>query len=187
MNDNEPDIVIVYYKNSFEASELAEIKNELAKHELQIVSHERSPYINASIDFFVPFVQILLSPDMISALYQGLLTNAAWDGIKTLLTYIFRKFRKKPVNKLQGGAITEGSANIHFVVGNNVLALPMNVDEEKFEYAVDKFMDASVTSNPTEVTYTFCADNGNIVFHKTEREIIQEEYEKQQKIKKNRR
>ena len=178
MTTDRPDIAIVYCKNSLNREELISIENELAKCDMMLVANERSPYINASIDFFVPLVQILLSPDMVNAVCQGLLTNAAWDAIKAVLIHIFRKFRNKPVFKLQGENVTEEIPNIHFVIGNNVLALPMNVDEEKFKYAVDKFMDISASSTPEKVTYTFYSDEENAVMQKTEDDIIQEEYKK---------
>ena len=180
MNIDRPDIGIVYCKNSFEVFELADIESEMTAHGLKLMAHERSPYINASIDFFVPFLQILISPDMVLALSQGLLTNAAYDGIKALLKRIYNKFHKKPVIKIQGGNITEEAANIHFVVGNNHLVLPVDIDTEKFEYVVDKFMSVAATSAPIETTYTFFSEKDNAVLSKTENEIIREEYEKQQ-------
>lgn len=178
MAADRPDIGIIYYEKSFDPSELIEIEEDLSKCGLKFSPHERSPYINASIDFFVPLVQILLSPDMVNAVCQGLLTNATWGAIKALLIHIFRKFRNKPVFKLQGGNVTEEIPNIHFVIGNNVLALPMNVDEEKFKYVVDKFMDISASSVPEKVTYTLYSDEENAVMQKTEDDIIQEEYKK---------
>jgi len=179
MKIDKPDIGIVYYNNSFEVLELAEIEKEMTSYGLKLMAYERSPYINASIDFFIPFIQILISPDMVQALSQGLLTNAAYDGISALLKRIYGKFHKKPIFKIQNGNVTEEPANIHFIVGNNHLVLPVDVDMEKFEYVVDKFMSTDATSAPRETTYTFFSENDNVVLSKTENEIIWEEYEKQ--------
>lgn len=180
MNSDRPDIGIVYYKNSFEAFELAEIENEMAGYGIKLMAHERSPHINASIDFFVPFLQILISPDMVLALSRGLLTNAAYDGIKVLLKRIYSKFHNKPVLKIQGGSITEETANIHFVIGHNHLVLPVDIDRGKFEYVVDRFMDIAAAPALVEATYTFFSEKDDQILVKTENEIIREEYEKQQ-------
>lgn len=75
------------------------------------------------------------------------------------------------------------STNIHFVVGNNHIVLPIDVDKEKFEYVVDQFMLATARCTPIEPTYTFYSEKDDAVLSKTETEIIQEEYEKQQKEK----
>ena len=183
MKSDKPDIGIVYYKNCFEGAELTELETEMAAYGLKLMPYERSSYICASIDFFVPFLQILLSPDMVKALSQGLLTNAVSDGIKVLLKRIYNKFHKKPAFKIQGGNISEESANIHFVVGNNHLVLPVDVDKEKFEYAVDKFMVAATDSAPTEITYIFFSEKDNTILSKTENAIIQEEYDKYKRKK----
>ena len=179
MNSTKLDIGIVYYKNSFDVAELNAIETELAKRGLKLISHERSPYVNASIDFFVPYLELLLSPDMM-ALGQNLLTSLGSDGIKWLLKYIYNKFHKKPVFKIKDGNITEETANIHFVVGNNRLVLPVDTDMEKFEYVVDRFISAAASSAPTEITYIFLSEKDDTILSKTENEIIQEEYAKYQ-------
>ena len=183
MSEEKSDIGIIYIKNTFEQCELDEATTELEKYGLKLIAHERSPYINASIDFFFPFLQILVSPEIVSAFSQGLLTNAMYEGIKALLKRIYRKFHEKPVSKIQGGKIIQESANIHFVVGNNHIVLPVDVDMDKFEYVVDQFMLVTTQHIPTKTTYTFYSDKDNVVLSKTEIEIIQEEYEKYLKRK----
>ena len=183
MSQGKPDIGIVYIKNTFEPCELNEVTTELEEYGLKLMTHEKLPYINASIDFFVPFLQILVSPEIVSAFSQGLLNSATYDGIKALLKRIYRKFHAKSVSKIQNGNIIEESTNIHFVVGNNHIVLPIDVDKEKFEYVVDQFMLATARCTHIEPTYTFYSEKDDAVLSKTETEIIQEEYEKQQKEK----
>lgn len=183
MSAGKPEIGILYAKNTFEQCELDEATTELEKYGLKLIAHERSLNINASIDFFVPFLQVLVSPEIVSAFSQGLLNSATYDGIKALFKRIYRKFHAKSVSKIQNGNIIEESANIHFVVGNNHIVLPTDVDKEKFEYVVDRFMLAATQCMPIEPTYTFYSEKDDAVLSKTETEIIQEEYEKQQKEK----
>lgn len=181
MSQEKPDIGILYIKNTFEPYELDAIITELKPYGLKLIARERSPYINASIDFFVPFLQILVSPEIVSVLSQGLLTNAIYDGIKVLFNHIYRKFHAKPVSKVQGGKIIKESANIHFVVGNNHIVLPVDIDIEKFEYVVDQFMIMASRQAPDKTIYTFYSEKEDVILSKTEMEIIQEEYKKQQR------
>ena len=58
MNTDKPDIGIIYGKGSFKDSELEALANEFATHGLSLAAKERSPFINAAVDFFVPFLQI---------------------------------------------------------------------------------------------------------------------------------
>ena len=88
MSAGKPEIGILYAKNTFEQCELDEATTELEKYGLKLIAHERSLNINASIDFFVPFLQILVSPEIVSAFSQGLLNSATYDGIKALFKRI---------------------------------------------------------------------------------------------------
>ena len=54
---------------------LSGLANEFAAYGLRLAAEERSPFINAAVDFFIPFLQIMLSPEMVSALSQGLLSS----------------------------------------------------------------------------------------------------------------
>ena len=107
MSTGKPDIGILYFKNTFEQCELDEATTELEKYGLKLMAQERSPYINASIDFFVPFLQILVSPEIVAAFSQGLLTNATYEGIKALLFIEnsmrnqFLKFKEERLKKNQ--------------------------------------------------------------------------------------
>ncbi|MBD5160790.1 MAG: hypothetical protein HDT14_01965 [Oscillibacter sp.] len=181
MNADMPDIGIIYLKDSFNDSELETLVNELAAHNLRLAAKERSPYINASIDIFVPFLQIMLSPEMVAALSQGLLTNATYDAIKMLLAFVRKKFHHHPICIIQSGKVTEETANIHFVVGNNLLILPIDVDDKKYQYTVDRFLELSASTSPEKTIYSFYSEEKDQIIRKTEEEIIREEYEKWKK------
>ncbi len=81
MSTDKPDIGIIYSKGSFKDSELEALANEFAAYGLRLAAEERSPFINAAVDFFIPFLQIMLSPEMVSALSQGLLSCATYAGL----------------------------------------------------------------------------------------------------------
>ena len=183
MNTDKPDIGIIYGKGSFKDSELEALANEFAAYGLRLAAEERSPFINAAVDFFIPFLQIMLSPEMVSALSQGLLSCATYDAIKMLLASIRNKFYHHPICKIQGGKVTEETANIHFVVGNNLLVLPIDIDDEKYQYTVDKFMELAASTLPERPIYSFYSEEMDQFLQKTQEEIIKSEYEQWKKDK----
>ena len=183
MSTDKPDIGIIYGKGSFKDSELEALANEFAAYGLRLAAKERSPFINAAVDFFIPFLQIMLSPEMVSALSQGLLSCATYDAIKMLLASIRNKFYHHPICKIQGGKITEVTANIHFVVGNNLLVLPIDIDDKKYQYTVDKFMELAASTLPERPIYSFYSEEMDQFLQKTQEEIIKSEYEQWKKDK----
>ena len=183
MSTDKPDIGIIYGKGSFKDSELEALANEFAAYGLRLAAEERSPFINAAVDFFIPFLQIMLSPEMVSALSQGLLSCATYDAIKMLLASIRNKFYHHPICKIQGGKITKVTANIHFVVGNNLLVLPIDIDDKKYQYTVDKFMELAASTQPQKPTYSFYSEEMDQFLQKTQEEIIKSEYEQWKKDK----
>lgn len=125
----------------------------------------------------------LLSPEMVSALSQGLLSSATYDAIKMLLAFIRNKFYHHPICKIQGGKVTEETANIHFVVGNNLLVLPIDIDDEKYQYTVDKFMELAASTLPERPIYSFYSEEMDQFVQKTQEEIIKSKYERWKKDK----
>lgn len=84
MSQGKPDIGIVYIKNTFEPCELNEVTTELEEYGLKLMTHEKSPYINASIDFFVPFLRILVSPEICWPLTTSGMRFGIWSVLSNL-------------------------------------------------------------------------------------------------------
>ena len=82
--------------------------------------------------------------------------------------------------KIQDGKIEKSPANIQFVIDNNRLILPVDVDKDKYEYAVDRFMEKAFASNPDERTFFYYSDDQQTILCKTESRIIKDEIEKRQ-------
>lgn len=177
MNEREFAIGIIYSKGAFEVEELDDLKEELKIHRVSLLIHEKSSIINAALDFFVPAVEILLSPDIVTPLIQGVLPNAVWDAIKYTVNRLYQKFHNRPIAKIQGGKVTEETANIRFSIGNNHMILPVDIEREKYQYAVDKFIEFAAKAMPVESTYVWYSENDNTLCIKTERQIIEEEVE----------
>lgn len=178
MSEKKPDIVMVYYEGSFEESELNLLEDAAAQYDMTILTHQRSPYVQASIDFFFPFLEIFLSPEIVGEICRNAVTNGTYDAIKLVLSQICKKFHKHPIYKVQRNGIKEETPNIQFRMGNNCLVLPIDVDDEKFQYVVDKFFEHSSQTMPDVVTYSIYCEEENSLVRKTENEIIAEEFEK---------
>ena len=100
-----------------------------------------------------------------------------------LLSFIRNKFYHHPICKIQGGKVTEETANIHFVVGNNLLVLPIDIDDEKYQYTVDKFMELAASTLPERPIYSFYSEEMDQFVQKTQEEIIKSKYERWKKDK----
>ncbi len=180
MSEKKPDIAIVCYTGCFEESELNLLADTAAQYDLTVSTYQRSPYVQASIDFFFPFIEIFLSPEIVGEIYRNAVSSGTYDAIKLLLGQIRNKFHKRPIYKVQSKGVTEETPNIQFRVGNNSLVLPVDVDFEKFKYVVDQFMECSSKDIPDVVTYSIYCEEDDSILRKTERDIISEELAKHQ-------
>lgn len=86
-----------------------------------------------------------------------------------------KHFHHHSFYKIQGGKIEKSPAN-----NNNRLILPVDVDKDKYEYAVDRFMEKAFASNPDERTFFYYSDDQQTILCKTESRIIKDEIEKRQ-------
>ena len=175
MSEKKPDIAIVCFTGCFEESELNLFTDTAAKYDLTVSVYPRSPYIQASIDFFFPFIEIFLSPEIVGEIYRNAVSSGTYDMIKFLLVHVRNKFHKRPIYKVQPKRVTEETPNIQFRVGNNSLVLPVDVDFEKFKYVVDQFMEHSSHETPDVVTYSIYCEEDDSIVRKTESDIIAEE------------
>lgn len=180
MNEKRPDIIITCIKGCFRDPEIEKAESEMKTYDLKLKIYQDPEYrfCNASIDLFVPIMQILLSPEFLFALGQGIVTNAAYDGVKHLLNSVRKMFCKHNVYKIESNSIRTEEANIQFIIGDKHLILPVDVDDNKFEYAVDAFMAKAFEADNCEPTYVFYQDDNGELKEKTESEIIREEIEK---------
>lgn len=176
--DNKPNIVIIYDEGAFTEEERGQFLQAFSNDVLSAQMHTRSPYVNASLDFFVPTVEILLSPEIIQAIYCNLAAAAIITSLKVMLKLVWKQFHKKPFYKVTNHKITESDPNIQFSVGKNIMVLPVDVDQEKYEYAVDRFFEIASKGEPCEPVYTYYIEAMNDVESKTENQIIAEEVRK---------
>lgn len=176
MNDQEKNIELIYGRDALESDDIMELQKELTQRGISFNSRKRSIMTCASIDFFVPIILFVTS----EAFLVGLAANAAWDIFKTITRFAYNKFHNQKVRKVYSDKTVEETPNIHFDIGNNRFVLPVDIDQEKYEYAVDKFYEYASSHTPNKTTYVWYNKNDGSITTKTEEQIINEEIEKHQ-------
>lgn len=136
-------MAIDYLENSFTKEELLIIEDALKEGSIKLLTHSHTPKHIAGVEEFFPQIMLLLSPDIVSLICQGLLTNALYDALKTSVIHVYSAIKKKPLSRIQSGKIeTDVIPNVHLKMGKASMLLPINLGEEKFKYCVDKMFEA---------------------------------------------
>lgn len=174
-----------YLDGAFTNEELQQFSNALEKSGITFVSRATKPRHIAGIETLFPQIQVFLSNDLVEAIALGLATNALYDVLK-LLAKLMRKLScNKPFAKMQNGKIdAEAVPNIHFNIGSVHAVLPVEVDDKKYEYFVDKMFESVNAQTITKETYLVLDDASGEVQLLTKEQIAinsyNENYRKQQ-------
>lgn len=176
MNNQEKNIELIYEKSALDTNDIQELQELLTDKEVSISSHQRFYMTNASIDFFVPIIQLVAS----NSFLIGIASNVAWDIFKLIAGFAYTKFHNRKAEKVYSDKTVEETPNIHFAIGENHIVLPVDVNQEKFEYATNKLFEYISTYTPNKTTYVWYNDKDGSLTIKTEEQIINEEIEKQQ-------
>lgn len=129
-------------------------------------------HIWASLDIFAPVMRIITSPAFAEGVFAGLLSAMMWDGIKAAVRYIRDKFvtatHYTPSN-------SKHEPNIQINIGPNRLVIPMSLENDLIEKAMDEFY-ASVQEYPAGQDYYYTLDpTHKRLFYRTYDEIIRDE------------
>ncbi len=134
---------IDYLENSFTKEELRLIEDSLGKGGINLVTHSHPSEPIAGIEDLFPQIVLFLSLDIVTVIYQGLLTNTLYDALKSSVVYIYSVIKEKPFVRIHNSKIEPNSTpNVHLRMGKASMILPINLDEEKFKYCVDKMFGA---------------------------------------------
>ena len=135
-------ICIDYIADAFSSAEIEIMRETLSSENIKLATKSHMPQCIMGIDQLLAQISIYLPPDIVTLLCQTIITRGTYDCIKALIVKIFQIIKNKHFSKIKNGKILEDSIpNVHLVVGNNSIILPVNLDQEKFEYALDTFKD----------------------------------------------
>ena len=175
---------IIYGEKTFATNELNELRESLKVYGVELLSQETSPYTNACLDLLSPLVLFATDPNFIQTLISNVVSSGGYDAIKLVAKFLYSKFHNRHMTKIQGGKITEETANVQLAIGNNRMVLPVDIDQDKYEYAVDKFFETVKfleEEKTQEQVYYMYSESGERLIAKTERQIIAEAYERQRR------
>ena len=143
-----------YLNGAFTDQELKQLSNTLEKSGITLVSNATRPRHIAGIETLFPQIQIFLSHDIIQAIATGLAANVLYDTLKALIKLVRKLSSNKPFAKIQNGNIdTAAVPNIHFNIGSMHAVLPVEVDDEKYEYFVNKMFETANAQTVTKESY----------------------------------
>ena len=179
-------IGLEYQQNAFETEELKELENGLSGCGISLKIHENTPKYIMGIEDLFPQIQIFLSSDIVQAICLGVVSGALWDGIKLFFKSLRKMVKKKPFTHISNGKVdTNATPNIHVNIGESHVVLPMDIDDEKFGYFVDKMFESINRDTVTEEKYAFYDVEKQTLEYYSRHEVTMKSYKEWSKSKEN--
>lgn len=179
-------IGLEYQKNAFETEELKELENGLSGCGISLKTHENTPKYIMGIEDLFPQIQIFLSSDIVQAICLGVVSGALWDGIKFFFKSLRKMVKKKPFTHISNEKVDiNATPNIHVNIGKSHVVLPMDIDDEKFEYFVDKMFESINRDTVTEEKYAFYDAEKQTLEYYSRHEVAMKSYKEWGKSKEN--
>lgn len=186
-NDKQvPDIGVLYTDGSLSLEELADYEHSLNAVGVSFDSRLNNTIVQASLDIFVPFVQIFLSQSFLVSISAAIV----WDTIKAVVGKIIKAVMNKHPRWLSSSAIEDVKEPIHIVAGNVNIVLPSGCSDETIHYAIDKAFEYIKTPlngiNTSERIFALYDEESGCYKPYTESEIIKQaiaEHELKRQIK----
>ena len=179
-------IDLEYQKNVFETEELKELENGLSGCGISLKTHENTPKYIMGIEDLFPQIQIFLSSDIVQAICLGVVSGALWDGIKLFFKSLRKMVKKKPFTHISNEKVDiNATPNIHVNIGKSHVVLPMDIDDEKFEYFVDKMFESINRDTVTEEKYAFYDAEKQTLEYYSRHEVAMKSYKEWSKSKEN--
>ena len=179
-------IGLEYQKNAFETEELKELENGLSGCGISLKTHENTPKYIMVIEDLFPQIQIFLSSDIVQAICLGVVSGALWDGIKLFFKSLRKMVKKKPFTHISNEKVDiNATPNIHVNIGKSHVVLPMDIDDEKFEYFVDKMFESINRDTVTEEKYAFYDAEKQTLEYYSKHEVAMKSYKEWSESKEN--
>ena len=177
MKENRNKVILIESLNGvLSLEDIKELEEYVEMDDIQIQVHSYSPrYMNAFEDLYAQ-IEIICSQDVLFALFTGVVGSGIYDVIKTFLCKIYSKMKGRHVTKIQAKKLEEVPINIHFIIGGIKVVLPLDIDDEKYKYFVDKMYES--IRDETVTKKEFCVWNketGEVEYY-SESEIVRKTY-----------
>ncbi len=172
-------LCIDYLQGLFTNQDLKTIEKLLWDESISLISHSHQPQPIAGLEELFAQVSLFLSQDIVQSIVLGLATNGVYDALKQTLLFVHHKLKNKSLLKLEGGKTEEVKPTIHFIIGGMRAILPLNIDEEKYKYFVDKMFASIDTKTVSEECYCKYDDEHNTIQIQSKDDIVFAAYQQQ--------
>ena len=171
-------IGLEYQQNAFDSEELKELENGLSDCGISLKTHANKPKYIMGIEELFPQIQIFLSSDIVQTICLGVASSAIWDGIKFFLKTLRNMVKKKQFTHVSNGKVdTNATPNIHVNIGESHIVLPIDIDDSKFEYFVEKMFDSMDKNIVVEEKYVFYDAEKQTLEYYTRHEVTIKSYQ----------
>lgn len=141
-DDNNKVILIDALQGALTSEDVKELEECIVQEGICLEVHTHKPqYMNGIEDFFSQ-IQIICSKEVIFALVTGVFASGIYEALKIFLCKVYNKMKGRHVTKIQSGKVEEVQPKIHFIIGDVKVILPLDIDEEKYKYFVDKMFES---------------------------------------------
>ena len=166
-----PDVGVVYRLSVLQDEEIADLKEQFNASGISFDASENDSMVVASLSFFVPLVEIILSPEFLQQVAIGILSSMAYEGMKLGVLKIWRDVTAKRANTRKNHQHPEEGSRIHFVGNGFSAVFPDTTDERIVCRFIDKAFDY-LSHNNTNTKEYLVFENREICRY-TEREMVE--------------
>lgn len=179
-------IGLEYQQNALGTEELKKLENGLNECGISLKTYANTPKCIMGIESLFPQIQIFLSSDIIQAICLGVVSSAVWEGIKFFLKSLRNMIKKKPLTRVSNDKVdTNVTSNIYLNIGKSHVVIPMDIDDEKFEYFVDKMFESINQDIITEEKYAFYDAEKETLEYYYRHEVVARSYKQWSETKGN--
>ena len=141
---------------------------------LSVYGHAHKPRVLGSLDDLFANITVLLPPDLLQQICIGILTNTSYDCLKNFLINFWKVAKTKLLTKVRGEIVTENVPPIiHVQAGKLKVVIPTNLEDNKFEYFVDRMFECITPETITEDKYAFYDNESRNITLLTSRQIAE--------------
>lgn len=154
----------------------------VAKDDIQLLVYSHSPIYMNGIEELYAQIEIVCSQELLTAVLTGVVGSGIYDVLKTLLCKLHGKMKGRYVTKVQKNKKEEIQPKMHFVVGDIKVVLPLDVDDEKYKYFVDKMFESIKDESITKKEFCVWNKETGEVEYYSQLEIVRKVYLNSKKV-----
>lgn len=174
--DSNKAILIDYLQDILKIEDLKDLEDGLSQEDILLDARSHKPqYMNGLEEMFAQ-IQIFCSSELVFAIGTGILGSGIYDVLKVFLRKIYNKLKNVFVTKIQSDKMEEIQPTIHFIIGDVKVILPLDIDNEKYEYFIDKLFESMHSETISKKEYCVWNKEKETIEYYSRTEIARKEY-----------